>query len=435
MTRALVVATTLLAAAGCKAPSYTNGGLLCSAAGRCPSGYHCAFDGTCWKNGEDPVAGGDDLAIGGDLGGGDLGAGDLAGGDLAGGVVVDMSPACGWSVAPTNFDPCALGSATSDWISINGTYDTDSASGAGAPIGLIVSQPGGGMARLVYVGMFSVPPGITLTVDGSMPLIIVADTVNVDGTILVNAGRGDPDCSVVVNGSQSASCGAGGAGGAFGAMAGSGGACQGSGNPTGGAAVGSASLAPLRGGCTGGHSGAPGGTTAGGSGLGGGALQISARLNLHVTGTISAPGLGGGAGTANSNGCAGAGCAAGGGGGGSGGAIFLESVSVAVAASGRLCANGGGGGGGAANGAASGSTGGDGLCTEMAATAGVGSGGGGGGANGGYSMHPTGYTAASISTDDGGGGGGGSVGRIRVRASNATPIAVGAVVTPAPFTM
>jgi hypothetical protein len=52
--------------AGCYSPSYTNGGFLC---GKCPEGYHCAIDGTCWKNGEAP-----------DLAGASA---DLATGDLA----------------------------------------------------------------------------------------------------------------------------------------------------------------------------------------------------------------------------------------------------------------------------------------------------------------------------------------------------------------
>jgi len=66
-----VVAAALLASA-C-APSLTNGGLTCSSDGKCPPGFHCAANNTCWKDGEDP--GGDvDLSVEGDLGDQDLSA-------------------------------------------------------------------------------------------------------------------------------------------------------------------------------------------------------------------------------------------------------------------------------------------------------------------------------------------------------------------------
>lgn len=41
--------------AGCFSPRYLNGMLRCSVDGEaCPDGYHCAFDKTCWRNGEEP---------------------------------------------------------------------------------------------------------------------------------------------------------------------------------------------------------------------------------------------------------------------------------------------------------------------------------------------------------------------------------------------
>jgi hypothetical protein len=43
-----------LAVAGCYQPSPPNGALLCSPDHECPEGYHCAFDETCWRIGEDP---------------------------------------------------------------------------------------------------------------------------------------------------------------------------------------------------------------------------------------------------------------------------------------------------------------------------------------------------------------------------------------------
>ncbi len=47
-------------AAGCYSPEIASGQLQCSVSGsKCPSGFHCAIDGRCWKNGEDPSGGPD----------------------------------------------------------------------------------------------------------------------------------------------------------------------------------------------------------------------------------------------------------------------------------------------------------------------------------------------------------------------------------------
>lgn len=52
--RTLLVAVAL-AATGCYKPSFENGQLRCSVPDKkCPSGFHCATDGYCWKNGQDP---------------------------------------------------------------------------------------------------------------------------------------------------------------------------------------------------------------------------------------------------------------------------------------------------------------------------------------------------------------------------------------------
>jgi hypothetical protein len=57
-----------LVLAGCYAPDFDAGRFHCSAKGECPSGHHCAADGYCWKNGEDPTLDlGADLAVAGDL--------------------------------------------------------------------------------------------------------------------------------------------------------------------------------------------------------------------------------------------------------------------------------------------------------------------------------------------------------------------------------
>ncbi len=54
------------ATAGCYAPSIPNGKLQCSiGANKCPEGYHCASDGTCWANGKDPGGTTPDMTTGG----------------------------------------------------------------------------------------------------------------------------------------------------------------------------------------------------------------------------------------------------------------------------------------------------------------------------------------------------------------------------------
>ncbi len=46
-----------LALGGCFSPQYGSGDLACSVPDRrCPEGFHCAFDGRCWRDGEDPLA-------------------------------------------------------------------------------------------------------------------------------------------------------------------------------------------------------------------------------------------------------------------------------------------------------------------------------------------------------------------------------------------
>jgi hypothetical protein len=47
----------LIALVGCYSPSVPNGDLKCSSGGKCPEGFHCATDGKCWKNGQDPTPG------------------------------------------------------------------------------------------------------------------------------------------------------------------------------------------------------------------------------------------------------------------------------------------------------------------------------------------------------------------------------------------
>jgi hypothetical protein len=111
-----------------------------------------------------------------------------------------------------------------------------------------------------------------------------------------------------------------------------------------------ATLIPLRGGCGGGAGGEEHVSTVatpGRGGGGGGAIQISVRdgLTLAATARVESNGGGGVGSDSVTNSTLGH-AGAGGGGGGSGGAIFLEGLSIAIAGTASLCANGGGGGGG-----------------------------------------------------------------------------------------
>ncbi len=46
----------VLMLAACSSHSVENGQVQCSASGnKCPDNFHCATDGTCWKNGSDPM--------------------------------------------------------------------------------------------------------------------------------------------------------------------------------------------------------------------------------------------------------------------------------------------------------------------------------------------------------------------------------------------
>jgi hypothetical protein len=51
----VLLVSSVLWLVGCFSPSYHNGNLHCGASDpRCPDGYHCAGDNTCWLNGQDP---------------------------------------------------------------------------------------------------------------------------------------------------------------------------------------------------------------------------------------------------------------------------------------------------------------------------------------------------------------------------------------------
>jgi hypothetical protein len=349
----------------------------------------------------------------------------------------------------TNFDPCELRPVEGDWIvTADGEYATDTGTGGGGAAGVLVTS-GSVPLRVVHVARFEVRAGATLTIGSAdrrddVPLLIVAESATIAGTIRVLAGR-DRECAAAPAPTQASQSASGGTGGGFGGTGGSGGGNTVVPIPGPSPRSGDAPLAPLRGGCSGRAGGVPTGTivpptAASSGGTGAGALQISARDTIEVTGTINANGAGGSAGIAYSAGCSNLGCRLGGGGGGSGGGVFLEASTIHLQPTARICANGGGGGGGS-------STQGnsvhvadptpEGECAEVAAR--------GGrapdlakeafGGDGGYGAAVDGLDAAtnSANSNTGGGGGGGGAGRIRLRAG-LVPIEIGAVVSPPPFT-
>ncbi len=76
--RATLAFVAAVALAGCFSPNVPNGKLHCSSDGKCPSGFHCASDRTCWKNGQDPSP--PDMSGGSTVGGGHAGAAHVVGG-------------------------------------------------------------------------------------------------------------------------------------------------------------------------------------------------------------------------------------------------------------------------------------------------------------------------------------------------------------------
>ncbi len=293
--------------------------------------------------------------------------------------------------------------------------------------------------------------GLTVTAMGRLRLVgdrvvalaIFGDAV-IDGVIDASAtgtvagpGGGDSEHCSDGNGGLGGdgNTGGGGGGGGFGTSAAAGGAGNSQTAVTGGAfgvagmASGDPALAPLRGGCSGGHGGAdldqP--SNAGGAGGGGGGgvwLHVSGLVQIR--GTLAASGGGGQGGS----------CQDGGGGGGAGGALLVDADRIELDGA-HLVANGGGGGEGGAN---------QNLCTTPKAsgqdgqlgpepasggaesTATGGDGGSGASLNAG--AMPGAEGSDGTSGGGGGGGGGGAVGRIRLEATTTCTMS-GAVLSPA----
>jgi hypothetical protein len=340
---------------------------------------------------------------------------------------VDINPEnCTWALVSTNFAPADVpDTAPPPW-----DVGTDETFMTGDVDGHAVSQSGASALWIVHKSRFTVAAGATLTIEGNHPLVIAADDIDIAGTIIVKNGTGDASCDADV-GADSCDAAGGGGGGGYGDVGGDGGGGAGD---QGGAASG-ITPAPLRSGCSG-AKGGDGKKTAtdfiagGAGGAGGGALQLSGRKTLRITGTIAANGFAGLQGRSDPAGtfaCGTYGRASGGGGGGGGGTILVESCAVVIEPTAKLCANGASGGGGAGGGNTNmGVAGNDGTC-EMQAIGGAGEVAGAQGGNGGFDGLPA---TAGAKAARGGGGGGGAVGRIHIFQVSGAPVTAGATIRP-----
>jgi hypothetical protein len=332
-------------------------------------------------------------------------------------------------LVPSNFDPTGVSFAGVGVVDVPGTatepcaLDTDQGTLTCAnqtdPFPIVVTpitlSASGGHATLFAMTSFKLDAGTTLTVTGTKPAILYAlGGINILGTIDVAAhgstegpgayhdagpGQGAPGASVSEADSGSyvevqaagggSYCGMGG----FGAPVGADGGDGARPGPT----YGTASLVPLLGGSSGGsHSS---------TGYGGGAIQITSNVSI----TIAASG------GINANGNGGDDHFAVGGGGGSGGAILLEAPAIRMA--GTLTANGGGGGDQMDVGA-------DGNFSVTPAPGGGLA--GGPGSAGGVVNGQNGTTSQSTNF----GGGGGGAGWIRINTFDGSTDAVTGVVSP-----
>ena len=253
---------------------------------------------------------------------------------------------------------------------------------------------------VVSVKDWAVPVGTIVNVVGDVPVIVVANgDVTIDGTVRVALAPGvaTPFDGPVAAGNAS---GGGGAGGAT--AGGTGGPGSGAANPrTDGGAPRDPGKLPWTGANGGNSIGIDTSGTCGRGGVGGGGLQVYARvLRVGASGQLTAVGSG-----------AEAGCGTyGGGGGGSGGTVFLEGRLVRIA--GTVLATGGGGAGGGGGGATARSSAGK-VGDVTGGAGGDGGTGGGKGGQGGDDSRPTDGGSGSR-----GGGGGGAAGLTFVRGLN-----------------
>lgn len=322
--------------------------------------------------------------------------------------------------------PAPVGGALIDGETFTYNTDTDMLMSASMSIAhaSVIDTSREVPTRILSLTTLDVRTGLTII--GSLPLVIVAESVTVSAEITVKAGP--QVCGAALgensNGGVGSGGGGGGAGGSFGAMGGTGGV----GNSDGVTAAGGTANSPstptlLRGGCSGAKGGDGPETDVGGDGgSAGGALLLQADT-IVISGTVRAHGFGGAGGAYTGNGGD-----AGGGGGGSGGMLVLLSPSLTLTGA-TLFANGGAGGEGSLNGVP-GMPGVGGIDDDVAAQSGDGNGmPEDNGGQGGHRSSPQG-SAAPGGAVGGGGGGGGSVGVILL--SDPAQAVAAATISPAP---
>ena len=313
---------------------------------------------------------------------------------------------------------------TGDWLldttSLTSTPDLP----AGVTFTSVPQDAGGTDLAILRVDSLSISQSRMLRATGTRPLVILANSITIDGRLDVGALKDQPGAGGALGGPGVGGNGmrviphadSGGGGGGYAAAGAVGGTstCVLDCNPdavvpagAGGIAYNSG-LGKLEGGSGGGVAVPPTQPTAcpaGIAGAGGGAVQLYARTMITVgdNGSINAGGGGGRGGfacTAPSNFLAGSG-------GGSGGAIFLQAPIVTN--QGTIAANGGAGGSGGGNGG-SGVDGEDGRISVSSAQgggqSGMLSGRGGNGGTGGQDPQ----NGSNTSDRGNGGGGGGAVG-------------------------
>ncbi len=406
----------------------------------------CAYSGTfeCFESKQCVTqSGGEGACVGGSCAFADDGCtagyrfADSAAAEISSVCLENVPPADCAAWTPRHFMPCALptplGAIT---ISAMATYDTD-AGEFDIPVphtSAVLAQTDGTMVRVLSVTTFTIDMAITLRVTGSLPLVIAArDSITIAGRIDASSKRSSTGpganamaCTAPTSGALPVVRGSGGGGaGGFQGAGGIGGPggypMQAMGGMGGAAVMMTALTTSVRGGCSGAASGPAGpgsvspatATSAAAPGAGGGALQLTARRSIAVSGILLAGGAGGnGAPFASSSG---------GGGGGSGGYLGLEAPMITV--TGSLAANGGAGGGGGSD-TTGGGDGGDSVVGAVNAR-----GGGGGavtvpglacqgtGGNGSAGANPAGGAASNNAGFCGGGGGGGAAGVIAVRSA------------------
>jgi hypothetical protein len=320
-----------------------------------------------------------------------------------------------WSVAGVSVNVC-VGTQPTGTITVSSNTSIDTGSTGTGPLQCKALVAGSTNVCVIAASSIDINNNATLSAHGARPLVLIASTIRIDGTLDVAShvnGQSGPGANMsgCSPGNPSPNNrGGGGQGGSFGGTGGDGGDQDGQPMSHGRAGM---ALMPttLRGGCP----GANGGDGGGARGDGGGAvLLIADSIQLGSNSAINASGASGRGAPQGRKG---------GGGAGSGGMIALSATTIAVGANTAIWANGGAGGSGSSNPTA-GQSGTDSTSPLSGGTGGTAPGNAGNGGVGYPAVQRDGASGSGGS--DGGGGGGGGAGIIR----NFTSSSLGSAVSP-----